>query len=121
MAPRKIIDMDIVSTEALDTALPTVQKDSRKTKQLLLEIERVCSISKLLSLPLYAKELLNNCIAIQLSFLFPTLNKRFFVVYEKLLKSLFKYFEFIFNKFLALNVHKPLMIFYYSYICYYCK
>ncbi|KAJ9600157.1 hypothetical protein L9F63_009567 [Diploptera punctata] len=40
-APRKIIDMDIVSTEGLDSTLQSVQRDSRKFKQLLLEVERL--------------------------------------------------------------------------------
>lgn len=40
-APRKIIDMDIMNTDTIDTILPPQQKDLRKTKQLLLEIERL--------------------------------------------------------------------------------
>jgi len=42
-APRKIIDMDVISHEGLDSTLQSLQRDSRKAKQLLLEIERVCS------------------------------------------------------------------------------
>lgn len=42
-APRKIIDMDVVSHEGLDSTIQSLQRDSRKAKQLLLEIERVCS------------------------------------------------------------------------------
>lgn len=37
-APRKIIDMDVVSLEK-ESETPSVSKDSRKTKQLLLELE----------------------------------------------------------------------------------
>ncbi|XP_069691464.1 protein PAT1 homolog 1 isoform X2 [Periplaneta americana] len=40
-APRKIIDMDVVSPEGLDSTLQSLQRDSRKAKQLLLEIERL--------------------------------------------------------------------------------
>ena len=40
-APRKIIDMDVVSPEGLDSTVQSVQRDSRKVKQLLLEVERV--------------------------------------------------------------------------------
>lgn len=40
-APRKIIDMDIVPNSDPQQALPPHQKDTKKTRQLLLEIERV--------------------------------------------------------------------------------
>lgn len=42
-APRKIIDMDIVTPEK-DQDLPQPTKDSRKTKQLLLELEALYSL-----------------------------------------------------------------------------
>lgn len=42
-APRKIIDMDIVPNSDPQQALPPHQKDTKKTRQLLLEIERVNS------------------------------------------------------------------------------
>lgn len=35
--------MDVVSHEGLDSTIQSLQRDSRKAKQLLLEIERVCS------------------------------------------------------------------------------
>ncbi|XP_067015889.2 protein PAT1 homolog 1 [Anabrus simplex] len=40
-APRKIIDMDVVSPEGLDTTVATSQRDTRRAKQILLEIERL--------------------------------------------------------------------------------
>ncbi|PNF42318.1 hypothetical protein B7P43_G05495 [Cryptotermes secundus] len=39
--PRQIIDTDVVSHEGLDSTLQSLQRDSRKAKQLLLEIERL--------------------------------------------------------------------------------
>ncbi|KAL1502533.1 hypothetical protein ABEB36_007664 [Hypothenemus hampei] len=42
-APRKIIDMDIMQTEK-DQELPTPSKDSKKTKQYLLELEALYSL-----------------------------------------------------------------------------
>lgn len=40
-APRKIIDMDIVGNSEKQEALPPPPKDTKKTRQLLLEIERL--------------------------------------------------------------------------------
>ncbi|GLG92990.1 PAT1-like protein 1 [Gryllus bimaculatus] len=40
-APRKIIDMDVVSTEGLDTVPTSNQRDTKRAKQVLLEIERL--------------------------------------------------------------------------------
>lgn len=45
-APRKIIDMDVVSNNDPQSSLPTQQKDTKKTRQLLLEIERVGKINR---------------------------------------------------------------------------
>lgn len=40
-APRKIIDMDVVPNSDPQQAASIQQKDTKKTRQLLLEIERV--------------------------------------------------------------------------------
>lgn len=40
-APRKIIDMDVVPNSDPQQASSVQQKDTKKTRQLLLEIERV--------------------------------------------------------------------------------
>ena len=40
-APRKLIDMDVVSNNDSQSNSQTQQKDTKKTRQLLLEIERV--------------------------------------------------------------------------------
>lgn len=40
-APRKIIDMDVVPNSDSQSTPQSQQKDSKKTRQLLLEIERV--------------------------------------------------------------------------------
>ena len=40
-APRKIIDMDVVSNNDPQQTPSVQQKDTKKTRQLLLEIERV--------------------------------------------------------------------------------
>lgn len=43
-APRKLIDMDVVSNSDSQSTPQSQQKDTKKTRQLLLEIERVLSI-----------------------------------------------------------------------------
>lgn len=43
-APRKIIDMDVVPNSDPHSTLQSQQKDTKKTRQLFLEIERVCII-----------------------------------------------------------------------------
>lgn len=40
-APRKLIDMDVVSNSDSQSNSQSQQKDTKKTRQLLLEIERV--------------------------------------------------------------------------------
>lgn len=40
-APRKIIDMDVVSPEGIDSVPASNQRDTKKAKQVLLEIERL--------------------------------------------------------------------------------
>jgi len=42
-APRKLIDMDVVSNSDTQSTPQSQQKDTKKTRQLLLEIERVLS------------------------------------------------------------------------------
>lgn len=44
IAPRKIIDLDVVSEPQTDAAPLASHRDSRKTKKLLLELERVINL-----------------------------------------------------------------------------
>lgn len=49
IAPRKVIDMDVVPNSDPQSASQIQQKDTKRTRQLLLEIERVLILSYLLS------------------------------------------------------------------------
>ncbi|CAG9861797.1 unnamed protein product [Phyllotreta striolata] len=59
-APRKIIDMDIVTPDKDNESTPSISRDSRKTRQLLLELESLYSLllkAEDINNPLYANNM----------------------------------------------------------------